>query len=210
MITPAISVLSAVEGLKVVDPGLAELVVPITVAIIIGLFAVQRHGTATMGRFFGPVMILWFVVIGFSGVRGIMGHPQILRLSGPDLLWLLVGHFALVPTAALVGNQENFLDFVAFDQKIRSVPSGFPLYKAGRVQVEKARSPRDGQHIQPPVALRSQQLLYCTGKTPIRAVDCKGFGMDRIKGDFGGKRRHERIVSTDVVDPPRLCDGNDE
>ncbi|MCX6483738.1 MAG: KUP/HAK/KT family potassium transporter [Mycobacterium sp.] len=105
MITPAISVLSAVEGLKVVDPGLAELVVPITVAIIIGLFAVQRHGTATMGRFFGPVMILWFVVIGFLGVRGIMGHPQILRALSPlYALEFMADHFhiAFFALAAVV------------------------------------------------------------------------------------------------------------
>ena len=58
MITPAISVLSAVEGLKVVDPGLADFVVPITAVIIVALFSVQRHGTATVGRFFGPVMVI--------------------------------------------------------------------------------------------------------------------------------------------------------
>ena len=60
MITPAISVLSAVEGLKVVEPALDELVVPITAVIIVVLFAVQRHGTAAVGRLFGPVMIVWF------------------------------------------------------------------------------------------------------------------------------------------------------
>src|SRR6201991_4907003 len=64
MITPAISVLSAVEGLKVVDPGLQDWVVPITAVIIVALFAVQRHGTGAVGGFFGPVMIGWFVAIG--------------------------------------------------------------------------------------------------------------------------------------------------
>ncbi len=62
MITPAISVLSAVEGLKVVEPSLGELVVPITAVIIVVLFLVQRRGTAAVGRVFGPVMIAWFVV----------------------------------------------------------------------------------------------------------------------------------------------------
>ncbi len=85
MITPAISVLSAVEGLKVVDPSLSELVVPITAVIIVGLFAVQRRGTAAVGRFFGPVMIVWFVVIGACGIRGILGHPQILKALSPDV-----------------------------------------------------------------------------------------------------------------------------
>ncbi|MCX6486565.1 MAG: KUP/HAK/KT family potassium transporter [Mycobacterium sp.] len=121
MITPAISVLSAVEGLKVVDPGLAELVVPITVVIIIGLFAVQRHGTAAVGRYFGPVMILWFVVIGISGVRGIMGHPQILRALSPlYALEFMADHFhiAFFALAAVVlavtGAEALFADMGHF------------------------------------------------------------------------------------------------
>src|SRR5262245_13049428 len=63
VITPAISVLSAVEGLQVASPSLERLVVPITIAILIGLFAVQRHGSGRVGRFFGPVLALWFVAI---------------------------------------------------------------------------------------------------------------------------------------------------
>jgi KUP system potassium uptake protein len=105
MITPAISVLSAVEGLKVVDPGLADFVVPITAVIIIALFSVQRHGTAAVGRFFGPVMVVWFVVIGVLGVRGIMGHPQILRALSPVYaLEFMAGHFhiAFFALAAVV------------------------------------------------------------------------------------------------------------
>ena len=62
MITPAISVLSAVEGLKVVEPSLDDCVVPITAVIIVVLFLVQRRGTAAVGRVFGPVMIAWFAV----------------------------------------------------------------------------------------------------------------------------------------------------
>jgi len=105
MITPAISVLSAVEGLKVVDPRLAELVVPITAVIIIGLFLVQRHGTATVGRYFGPVMIVWFAVIGACGIRGILGHPQILRALSPTYaLEFMFSHFhiAFFALAAVV------------------------------------------------------------------------------------------------------------
>ena len=105
MITPAISVLSAVEGLNVVDPHLRDFVIPITVVIIIGLFAVQRRGTETVGRFFGPVMILWFVVIGICGVRGIAGHPRILRALSPTYaIEFMVGHFhiAFFALAAVV------------------------------------------------------------------------------------------------------------
>jgi KUP system potassium uptake protein len=83
MITPAISVLSAVEGLKVIDPQLADLVVPITAIIIVALFLVQRRGSASLGRFFGPVMAVWFMVIGICGIRGIVAHPEILRALSP-------------------------------------------------------------------------------------------------------------------------------
>ena len=105
MITPAISVLSAVEGMKIVDPALARFVLPITVVIIIGLFLVQRRGTAAVGRFFGPVMILWFLVIGACGVHGIMDHPQILRALSPAYaLEFMAGHFhiAFFALAAVV------------------------------------------------------------------------------------------------------------
>jgi KUP system potassium uptake protein len=83
MITPAISVLSAVEGLKVVSPDLHSLVVPITVAIIAVLFAIQRLGTGAVGRLFGPVMAVWFVVLAVAGVKGIADHPGILRAVSP-------------------------------------------------------------------------------------------------------------------------------
>ena len=76
MITPAISVLSAVEGVKVIEPALEELIVPLTAVIIVVLFAVQRRGTAAVGRLFGPVMIVWFVAIGACGVAGIVGAPR--------------------------------------------------------------------------------------------------------------------------------------
>ena len=85
MITPAISVLSAVEGLKVVEPDFEDFIVPITAVIIVALFSVQRHGTAAVGRFFGPVMIAWFVAIGACGVNGIVDNPEILKALSPDL-----------------------------------------------------------------------------------------------------------------------------
>ena len=95
MITPAISVLSAVEGLKVVEPSLDSLVVPITAVIIVVLFSFQRLGTAAVGRLFGPVMIAWFVVIGVAGIGGIARHPSVLwALSPTYALSFLVGHFS--------------------------------------------------------------------------------------------------------------------
>ena len=105
MITPAISVLSAVEGLKVVEPRLASWSVPITAVIILALFALQRRGTATVGRLFGPVMIVWSVAIGTCGVMGIVDRPEILKALSPTYaLSFMVGHFhiAFFALAAVV------------------------------------------------------------------------------------------------------------
>jgi KUP system potassium uptake protein len=83
MITPAISVLSAVEGLEVVQPSLEHLVVPIAAVILVALFLVQRRGTATVGRWFGPVMVGWFAILAVLGIHGIADHPSILRALSP-------------------------------------------------------------------------------------------------------------------------------
>jgi len=83
MITPAISVLSAVEGLEVVSPDLETLVVPITLAIITGLFAIQRFGTGAVGRMFGPVMATWFGVLALGGTVEMLKAPAILKALSP-------------------------------------------------------------------------------------------------------------------------------
>jgi KUP system potassium uptake protein len=82
-ITPAISVLSAVEGLRVAAPGLEAFVLPFTIAILIGLFAVQRKGSGSIGRLFGPVMLLWFVALALLGARGIAMEPAVLAAFSP-------------------------------------------------------------------------------------------------------------------------------
>jgi len=84
MITPAISVLSAVEGLEVVTPALGKAVLPLTLAILVGLFAVQRHGTARVGAVFGPVMVVWFTVIGALGLVAVAREPAVLRAALPS------------------------------------------------------------------------------------------------------------------------------
>jgi KUP system potassium uptake protein len=95
MITPAISVLSAVEGLKVAQPSLEHLIVPITAVIIVLLFLLQRVGTAAVGRLFGPVMIVWFLVIGACGVSGIADHPEILKALSPTYAFeFFFSHFS--------------------------------------------------------------------------------------------------------------------
>jgi KUP system potassium uptake protein len=83
MITPAISVLSAVEGLQVATPMFSPYVIPITVTILIGLFAVQSRGTATIGRVFGPVMLLWFGTLGVLGAVQLVQNPAVLAAVNP-------------------------------------------------------------------------------------------------------------------------------
>ncbi len=83
MITPAISVLSAVEGLEVVSPSFKELVVPITVVVLCLLFFIQRFGTGAVGRFFGPVMALWFSLLAITGLVQVAGDPEILKALSP-------------------------------------------------------------------------------------------------------------------------------
>ena len=121
MITPAISVLSAVEGLKEVTPDVAPYVVPIAIAILVGLFAIQRHGTARIGRLFGPIMLLWFVVIAVLGLIQIVQHPEVLAALSPHHAirffsehglhaFLLLGSVVLVVTGgeALYADMGHF------------------------------------------------------------------------------------------------------
>src|SRR5438067_3314682 len=83
MITPAISVLSAVGGLKVATPGLAHLVVPLSLAILVSLFVIQRWGTGAVGALFGPVMLLWFTILGVVGGHEVVLHPGVLQGLSP-------------------------------------------------------------------------------------------------------------------------------
>ena len=85
IITPAISVLSALEGVNVVTTALKPYVLPLTVAILVGLFAAQRFGTAKIGRAFGPIMLVWFMVIGALGLIGVLHHPAVLEAINPVL-----------------------------------------------------------------------------------------------------------------------------
>jgi KUP system potassium uptake protein len=83
MITPAISVLSAVEGLKVAVPSLGSLVLPITIGVLTLLFAIQRFGTGVVGSLFGPVMAVWFATLAIIGIPEIVHHPEILKALSP-------------------------------------------------------------------------------------------------------------------------------
>jgi KUP system potassium uptake protein len=83
IITPAISVLSAVEGVKVAEPSLGHYVLPITLTVLTALFVIQKYGTGIVGRLFGPVMLLWFAVLAAAGINGIRMHPAIIEALSP-------------------------------------------------------------------------------------------------------------------------------
>jgi KUP system potassium uptake protein len=105
VITPAISVLSAIEGLEVTSPTLSELILPIAVVIVTLLFAVQRWGTERVGNLFGPVMMLWFLSIGAAGLAGILPHPAILRGLSPTYAFQFVfahPYIAFIAMGAIV------------------------------------------------------------------------------------------------------------
>ena len=122
VITPAISVLSAVEGLKIDAPSLAPAVVPITIAILVGLFLVQRKGTEFVGSIFGPVMLVWFVAIAVLGVGGILQSPGILAAVSPHHAVLYLIHagpgiaFAVLGAAflTLTGAEAMYADMGHF------------------------------------------------------------------------------------------------
>src|SRR5579859_1394712 len=91
-ITPAISVLSAIEGLGVATQGLDDYIIPITLAILVVLFAIQRKGTALVGAMFGPVMIVWFVIIAILGLRNIVKAPLVFMALSPHYGALFLFH----------------------------------------------------------------------------------------------------------------------
>ncbi|EFI63589.1 UNVERIFIED_CONTAM: potassium transporter Kup [Comamonas sp. A-3] len=111
VITPAISVLSAVEGLEVISPHFTKAVIPLTLVILFLLFFVQKRGTAGIGKFFGPVTVTWFVCIALLGVHQIMGHPEILAAlsphyavrfiwNSPGISFIILGSVVLCVTGA--------------------------------------------------------------------------------------------------------------
>ena len=121
LITPAISVLSAVEGLDVLDPDLKRFVIPATVAVLTVLFAYQRHGTAKVAALFGPVMVVWFIVIAVIGVPPIMHYPGVLTALNPWCAIELLGHrpgvaLAIIGAAflAITGGEALYADMGHF------------------------------------------------------------------------------------------------
>ena len=124
MITPAISVLSAVEGLKLVTPSFTPYILPITIAIILGLFLVQSHGTARMASFFGPIMVVFFVTIASFALPHIAAEPRVFNALNPyyAVEYLLEhGHGAIIVLGAVflavTGSEALFADLGHFGRK---------------------------------------------------------------------------------------------
>ena len=124
MITPAISVLSAIEGLELIEPGIAPYLKPITLSVLLGLFMIQRHGTAGIGVLFGPVMLLWFLTIGVMGTLQIIETPWVLEAVNPvhaGRLLLEHGADALVLLGSVVlavtGAEALYADMGHFGSK---------------------------------------------------------------------------------------------
>jgi len=124
VITPAISVLGAMEGLSVVTPTLTPFVLPITLGVLLGLFLVQRKGTGAVGKIFGPLMILWFSILAISGAVHIVREPQILAALNPvcaiqfliERGWLVFSVFGAV-VLALTGVEALYADMGHFGRK---------------------------------------------------------------------------------------------
>ena len=121
LITPAISVLSAVEGLEVLDPDLQRFVIPVTIAVLTVLFAYQRHGTAKVAALFGPIMVVWFIVIAVIGVVPIVRHPGVLMALNPECAVVLLVHrpgvaLAIIGAAflAITGGEALYADMGHF------------------------------------------------------------------------------------------------
>ena len=102
-ITPAISVLSAVEGLHVAAPDAEIHVIPITMLVLVGLFLIQRHGTGSVGKIFGPVMLGWFVIIAVMGVSWIVREPHVLAALNPEHALILLSQHKVSALAVLAG-----------------------------------------------------------------------------------------------------------
>jgi KUP system potassium uptake protein len=125
MITPAISVLSAVEGVEIVTPLLKPYVVPLAAAILVGLFMIQSHGSASVGRFFGPIMTFWFVLLGAAGAWNLIRHPHVLAALNPTYALSFLAHadgwiaFTVLGSVflALTGGEALYADMGHFGRK---------------------------------------------------------------------------------------------
>ena len=129
IITPAISVMSAIEGLSIATPIFDKWLMPLAIGILTGLFLLQRHGTGTMGKFFGPITLLWFVAIGVMGIHSILQTPYVLSMLNPYWAMNFVYH-------------QPFVAFIAMGAVVLTMTGGEALYADmghfGRIPIKLA------------------------------------------------------------------------
>ena len=154
VITPALSVLSAVEGIKLVTPAFEPYVVPLTVVILLALFAVQSRGTARVAAFFGPIMCVWFVVIAIAAVPQIARHPEVLLALNPLYAVSFMLHHGMIGFVtlgavflAVTGAEALYADLGHFGKRPiqtawlvhRAAVAGAELSGAGRAGPRRSR-----------------------------------------------------------------------
>lgn len=202
VITPAISVLSAVEGLEVVAPQLHAWIVPITVLVLVSLFATQRFGTARVGRVFGPIMLVWFVVLAALGVLNILHEPEVLKAINP--LWaanFFLAHgwhgvFILgAVVLAVTGGEAIYTDMGHFGARpIRHAWYFFVLpalmlnyLGQGALVLEDPSAVRNPFYVGVPESLRVPMIVLATAATVIasQAVITGGFSIARQAMQLG-------------------------
>ena len=214
VITPAISVLSAVEGLKLVTPAFEHYVVPLTIVILVGLFAAQSRGTARVAAFFAPVMVVWFVAIAIAGLLHIRDDPGVLCGHQSDLrgstFLLGHGHIGLVTLGARVpggdrrrGALRRPRPFRAQADPGRLVRAGAAgaadqLFRAGRAGARQSRG--DRKPVLPP---RSRDAAAAHGGAGDRRHRDREPGRDHRRL-FAGASGHSARHAAAACDPAHL------
>ncbi len=196
VITPAISVLSAVEGLEVSAPDLKFYVLPISIAVIVALFTMQYHGTGGVGRVFGPIMVVWFLIIGLTGLAEIVPHPYVLLALSPSYALALcvqykgMAFFVLGAVVLCVtGAEALYADMGHFGAKpIRITWMAFVLpslilnyFGQGALMLRDASAIQNPFFLLGPVWLRLPLVILATIATVIasQAVISGAFSMAR-------------------------------
>jgi KUP system potassium uptake protein len=214
VITPAISVLSAVEGLEVVAPTLHPYIVPITVGVLLLLFGVQRGGTERVGRVFGPVMLLWFVCLGVLGLVQLVQSPDVLQALNPlwalrfflehgAAAWLCLGAVVL----AVTGGEALYADMGHFGPiPIRYAWLGFVMpmlllnyFGQGALLLADPAAVKNPFYLLVPEWGRAGMIVLATGATVIasQAVISGAFSLARQAMQLGYLPRLELVHTSD-------------
>ncbi|WP_018152096.1 potassium transporter Kup [Leeia oryzae] len=202
MITPAVSVLSAVEGLSLINPAFEHYVLPVAIVVLIGLFAIQKHGTASVGKLFGPVMLLWFGSLGLLGALQIMEHPQVLKALNPYYALSFIAEHRIQAffvmgsvVLAITGAEALYADMGHFGSfPIRAAWFGFVLpalvlnyYGQGALIINDPKAVTSPFYLMVPETIRWMMVLLATGATVIasQAVISGAFSVARQAVQLG-------------------------